>query len=122
MNALAILLALSAPATHLTVQPWTGSDFQTTTAAAAKYRLEISGTPGAVVRLRAVAVAQGWLAAFCTERICSPQNVDLTLSRSGDTVIQFELIREADDAPHQSGATIVSDDGAAVTIPAAFRD
>jgi len=121
MTAYAMLLALAQPATHLTIQPWTGVDFQTTTEAAAKYRLEISGAPNSTVHLRADRVAQGWLAAFCTPHICSPQRIDYTLGRSGDDVIQFELIREADGAPHQTGATIVSDDGGSVAVPAAYR-
>jgi hypothetical protein len=121
MTFLAILLALSTTATHLSIQPWTGSDLQTTTEEAAKYRLEVSGKPSAAVHLRALGVAQGWLAAFCTPHVCSPERVDVQLSRSGDAVFQFELIRESDDAPRQSGATITDDDGASVTVPAAFR-
>jgi len=121
MTVLAILLALAAPAIHLSVQPWTGSDLQTTTENAAKYRLDVSGKPNASVHLRAFGVAQGWLAAFCTPRICSPQRIDIQLPRSGDAVFQFELIRESDDAPRRSGATIADSDGASVTVPAAFR-
>ncbi|HZV76840.1 MAG TPA: hypothetical protein VFF63_03655 [Candidatus Babeliales bacterium] len=121
MTVYAMLFALAQPATHLTVQPWTGADLQTTTQAAAKYRLEISGAPNATVHLRADGVAPGWLAAFCTPHICSPQRIDFTLSPSGDDVIQFELIREADDAPKQSDATIVSEDGASVAVPTAYR-
>ncbi len=115
------LLALAQSATRLTIQPWTGSDYQVTTAAAAKYRLEVSGRPNASVHLRALRVASGWLAAFCTTRLCSPQRIDVDLPRSGQTVVQFELIRESDDAPKQSGATIADDDGTTVMVPAAYR-
>jgi hypothetical protein len=121
MTVLAILLALSAPATRLSVEPWTGSDFQATSEEAAKYRLEVSGKPNAAVHLRALGVARGWLAAFCTPHLCSPQRIDVQLPRSGDAVFQFELIRESGDAPRQSGATITDNDGASVTVPAAFR-
>lgn len=121
MAFLALVIALADPATHLSIEPWTGSDFQVTAGTAAKYRLEVAGKPNASVRLHAVGVASGWIAAFCTPRLCSPQHIDVTLPRSGQAVIQFELIRESDNAPKQSGATIRDNDGAWVAVPAATR-
>jgi hypothetical protein len=121
MSILAILLALAPSTTSLTIQPWTGNDFQVTSEIAAKYRLEVTGSPNATLRLRAVGVSTGWLAAFCTPRLCSPQRVDFRLPASGNAVFQFELIRESDSAPKHSGATITDDDGASVTVPATYR-
>jgi hypothetical protein len=121
MTLLAMLLALAQPPTHLSVKPWTGSDFQVTSTSAAKYRLEVNGKPNATVSLRALGVAQGWLAAFCTPKLCSPQRVDVQLPHSGQAVFQFELIREADNAPKESGATIAGNDGASVKVPTAYR-
>jgi hypothetical protein len=117
---LAVMLAVS-PATQLSIQPWTGSNLQTTTSAAAKYRLEVSGKPQAVIHLQASGVASGWLAAFCTTKVCSPERVDVAIPASGQVVLQFELIRESDTAPKQSGATIRDDGGASVSVPAASR-
>ncbi|MBV8530867.1 MAG: hypothetical protein JO104_06085 [Candidatus Eremiobacteraeota bacterium] len=117
----AVLLALAQPATHLSIQPWTGSDFQTTSSGAAKYRLEVNGKPDTSVSLRAFGVAPGWLAAFCTPRLCSPQHIEMHLPHSGQAVVQFELIRESDSAPKESGATISGNDGASVSVPAAYR-
>lgn len=116
-----MLLALAQPPTHLTVKPWTGSDFQVTSNSAAKYRLEVSGKPNATVNLRALNVAQGWLAAFCTPKLCSPQRVDVQLPHSGQAVLQFELIREAENAPKASSATIADNTGVSVSVPAAYR-
>ena len=121
LTGIALLVALSQPATHLSIQPWTGSDLQTTTAAAAKYRLEVTGRPNTAIRLQTSGVADGWLAAFCTPKICAPQHIDLALPRSGQAILQFELIRESDTAPHQSAARIIGDDGASVTVPSAYR-
>jgi hypothetical protein len=121
MTALALTIALAQPVIHLSIQPWTGSDFQTTSSGAAKYRLEIAGKPNAPVHLRATSVAQGWLAAFCTPRLCSPERIEMQLPKSGNAVVQFELIRESDNAPKRSGATITGTDGASVTVPAAYR-
>lgn len=117
----AMLVAIAEPATRLSIQPWTGADLQTTTIQAAKYRLEVTGRPNATIRLEATNVAAGWLAAFCTQKICSPEMIDTQLPRSGQVVLQFELIRESDTAPRQSGATITGGDGASVTVPAAYR-
>jgi hypothetical protein len=115
---LAMMLAISS-ATRLSITPWTGTDLQTSTAAAAKYRLEVTGKPQAVVRLQASGVAPGWLAAFCTPKVCSPERVDVAIPASGEAMVQFELIRESDSAAKASGATIASDDGATVSVPAA---
>jgi hypothetical protein len=121
MIALAMVLALAQPGTHLAIEPWTGSDFQTTSAGAAKYRLKVNGKPNSTLRLRAQGVAQGWLAAFCTPRLCSPQRLDVALPSSGQAIVQFELIRESGSAPKQSGATITDAGGASVRVPAAYR-
>ncbi len=121
LYAAALVLALSNPQTHLSIQPWTGGDLQVTSVTAAKYRLQVTGKPNATIRLRAAHVAQGWLAAFCTTKLCSPDRIDAALPASGQIVFQFELIRESDTAPKQSGATIVGSDGAYVTVPAAYR-
>lgn len=121
MTLLAILLALVQAPTHLSVKPWTGSAFQETSTNAAKYRLEVTGKPNATVNLRALNVAQGWLAAFCTPKLCSPQRVDVQLPHSGQAVFQFELIREAENAPKASGATIADNNGASVSVPTAYR-
>lgn len=118
---LPILLALAPHAVSLSVEPWTGADFQTTGSIAAKYRLEVDGTPNATVRLRAVGVAQGWLAAFCTPQLCSPAGIETRLSRNGGAVLQFELIRESANAPPSSGAVITDGDGASIAVPAAVR-
>ncbi len=121
MAAFVLLIAVAHSATRLSVEPWTGSDYQVTTAEAARYRLEVSGRPGSVVRLSAFGVAQGWLAAFCTPRLCSPQRIVLELPHSGDATVQFELIRESRGAPKTSGATITDDAGASVAVPASTR-
>ena len=115
------LLALAQP-TRLSIQPWTGTKFQTTTASAATYRLEVAGKPKAAVHLQARGVASGWLAAFCTQKYCAPQHVETSLPSSGHAVFHFELIRESNSAPKETGATIVGPDGASVSVPFAHRE
>lgn len=118
--ALSLLLAVATPATSLTIQPWTGKDLTTTTNAAAKYRLIVSGKPNATLQLETSNVATGWLAAFCTPTVCAPQRVRVTLPPSGQATYQFELIREAGDASASSGALITAGD-ASVKVPPAHR-
>lgn len=101
--------------------PWTGTDLPTATQAAAKYRLTISGKPGATVHLNTSGVAKGWIAAFCDTRVCSPTQLTEIIPKSGSVVVQFELIREIDDAPHKSGAIISSSDGSRLVVPQASR-
>ncbi len=117
--ALAMSVAL-ATATHLTVVPWTGKDLATTTSAAAKFKLTVTGAPNASLRLEATHVADGWLGAFCTPKVCAPERVDVTLPASGQAVFSFELIREDDKSAHTSGAVITAGD-ASVTVPATKR-
>ena len=96
--------------------PWIGRELPTSTPAAARYRVTVSGTPGSSVRLRAVRVANGWIGAFCDMHVCSPSQIVETIPSSGRAVVQFELIREADDAPRHSGATIIASDGTSTTV------
>ena len=107
--------------TSLLLTPWSGTDLSTATQAAAKFRLTVSGRPGQVVHLRTSHVARGWIAAFCDEKVCSPMQVSEAIPKSGSAVVQFELIRETEDAPHSSGATIIADDGRTVVVPPASR-
>ena len=112
-----LVLALSA----LVLSPWNGSDLPTTTQSAAKYRLTVSGKPGHIVHLHTEHVATGWIAAFCDDKVCMPSQAAESIPKSGSVVLQFELIRETDDAPHRSGATIVADNGHSVVVPPASR-
>lgn len=105
----------------LAISPWNGADLPTATQTAAKYRLAVSGKPGSTVTLKATKVAHGWIAAFCNDSVCSPTRVTEKIPASGIAVVQFELIRETDDAPHASGAVIVANDGRTVIVPRAMR-
>jgi len=107
--ALAFMIAATQPI-KLAIAPWTGKSLPTATTAAAKYRLLVTGEPNATIHLQAQGVANGWIAAFCTDTVCAPMSVSATLPSSGRAVYQFELIRESDDAARASGATITAGD------------
>ncbi|HEV7180642.1 MAG TPA: hypothetical protein VGN11_12280 [Candidatus Baltobacteraceae bacterium] len=108
-------------AVMLSIMPWHGADLRTATVADAKYRLTIAGRPGQTVHLTARGVSDGWIAAFCDNRVCSPMRVTETIHASGKTVIQFELIREAPNAARTSGASIVDDRGHTVAVRSHMR-
>ncbi len=100
----------------LALAPWTGRDLPNSTQAQAKYRLTVSAAPNSNVHLSTKNVAKGWIAAFCNGRVCSPNEVNQAIPASGKVVVEFSLIREEDNAPKKSGATILSDDGASVVV------
>ena len=110
-----IVVAL-ALATHLSIAPWKGADPKNAIAGATKYRLTVAGEPGAHVHVRATGAAKGWVAAFCTDKVCSPDQTMLDLPASGQADIQFELVRDDETAPLKSGTVLIrTDDGAKVT-------
>jgi len=115
IGALVLNVALAQPA-RLTVSPWTGSNMATATSAAIRYRLRVESVPKKTLVLHADNVAKGWLAAFCTPRVCSPMRVDVTLPQSGRAEYLFELIREETTGPPHSGARITSSDGATIVV------
>ncbi len=119
--ALVVASLIAAAPARLEIQPWNGKDFPSASQAAAKYRLIVTGKPKAHVRLEATGVAEGWLGAFCTPKLCAPAHVDVDLPTSGRAVFQFELIREGDSAAAQSGAHIVGNDGSSVDVPITTR-
>jgi hypothetical protein len=53
--------------------------------------------------------------------VCSPTKVSEVIPKSGSVVVQFELIRETEDAPHRSGAVITGSDGSRLVVPQASR-
>ena len=115
IRALLLAAAVAVPV-HLTIAPWTAPRLATVTQTAATFALTVAGRPGTRVRLRATGVASGWIAAFCTPRLCSPERVDVTLPASGRATYEFELIRQDPSAPKRSGARIAGDDGSAVDV------
>ena len=108
LTAIALAVAVVQSPTHLTLAPWTGKNLPTATAAAIKYNLKVAGKPHATIHVEASGVAQGWIAAFCTARLCAPTSVDVTLPDSGQVFYQFELSREDDAAPKKSAAKITT--------------
>lgn len=64
---------------------------------AKSFAVRVHAPAGGVVHLRALEVPRGWIASFCTPRICSPNQVSLPV-RGGTGAIQISYV------PTDSGA------------------
>lgn len=92
----------------LTLYPWHGPSLRTANPAAEKYKLTVRGPSEALVHLRADGLPRGWVASFCTEKLCSPFRYDMQLNDRGTGVIEFQAIRTDDAAPAHVHVTITT--------------
>ncbi|MBV9149313.1 MAG: redoxin domain-containing protein [Candidatus Eremiobacteraeota bacterium] len=83
----------------VSLAPWTGADLPGSLASTIKYRLVVSGKADSTVRLRATNIAKGWIASFCSDRLCSPMQLALRLPQSGVKIVEFQLIHNEKRAP-----------------------
>lgn len=97
------------------LSPWKGPSLPTapTGENQTSYTLQVRGAPGARVDLRADDVAKGWIAAFCTSRLCAPFHTIVTLDASGKARLEFSLIRTDPKAAAHTRALIRADGGVA---------
>jgi len=102
----------SRTSTALSFAPWTGPQLPGSTPDTAKYRLVVTGKPGGNVNLHAVDLPKGWIASFCTDRICAPLHVATTLPDSGVKVIEFQVVPpDAKLLGHVPSVRVVVTDG-----------
>jgi peroxiredoxin len=98
--------------TALSFAPWTGPQLPGSAPDTAKYRLVVTGKPGQSIRLHAVDLPKGWIASFCTDRICAPLQVATTLPDSGVKVIEFQVVPpDAKSLGHVPSVRVVVTDG-----------
>lgn len=103
---------LSRKATALSLAPWTGPELPGSTPDTVKYRLVVTGKPGQNLTLRAAGLPQGWIASFCTDRICSPLRVATSLPDSGVKVIEFQVVPpERKSLAHVPSVQVIATDG-----------
>jgi hypothetical protein len=80
------------------------------------FRVTVSGTPGQVARLRAVGVPSGYIASFCTPRVCAPFQVALALPNSGRESIELQLIENVRGAAAPRRVTVAAVGARTVSI------
>lgn len=61
------------------------------------FAVRVTAPPGTLVRLSALDVPRGWIASFCTPRVCSPQRVSLPVPH-GSAAIQVSYARTGEHA------------------------
>lgn len=86
------LLLIAAVSLRLGLAPFSGPAQPGSVAHTTKFSVMIHGAPGEHVRLRAVGVPQGYLASFCTHRVCAPFAVTLALPAASRDTIELQLI------------------------------
>jgi len=89
-----VALDLGAPATATSVSlvPWTGADLPGSIPNTIKYRLVVADVAGRNVALKATNVPKGWVASFCSDRVCAPFRVSIAIPPSGVKVVEFQLV------------------------------
>ena len=106
-----------AHATSVSLAPWTGANLPGSIPNTLKYRLIVAGTVGRNVLLSANGVPRGWVASFCTDRVCAPFKVTVAIPDSGIKIVEFQLVPPSaraavprvrvtgSDGAHESSAT-----------------
>lgn len=93
----------------LLLAPWKGPSLPTAAASAQKFDLRLRGPAEKRVDLRAEGLPEGWVASFCTRKICSPFRYTLELNDRGQGEIEFQTIRTDEAAPPHVHVTITAD-------------
>ena len=101
----------------LSVAPWSGPDLPGSLASTLKYRLIVASAGDAAVTLHAAGLARDWVASFCADGLCSPQQVSFHAPPSGVKTYEFQLVPPAPGA-RPGTVTISAAGGNTVTVPA----
>jgi tetratricopeptide (TPR) repeat protein len=112
-----VALGLAHPSSVATVSlaPWTGPELPGSIPNTIKYRLVVAGNAGKHVDLAAKGVAKGWIASFCSDRVCSPFKVSVAIPQSGVKIIEFQLVPP--DAGARTGKVrVVGTDGSHTSV------
>lgn len=84
----------------VSLTPWTGPELPGSIKSTLKYRLVATGTPGTVLDLNARGVPKGWIASFCTDRVCAPFHVSFVVPTSSVKIIEFQIIPDGPKVRH----------------------
>jgi len=76
----------------LSLAPWTGPDLPGSIASTIKYRLVVTGAPGARLALSASGLPKRWIGSFCTDRVCAPFRTSVTVPAAGVKVVEFQVV------------------------------
>jgi len=90
------------------LSPWKGPSLPTTPTGnyETSWAMTVHGAPRARVELRANGLPPGWVASFCTPRLCAPFHTLATLDGKGVARYEFSLIRTDPKAAAHAHATV----------------
>ena len=94
-----IATGITGRATALSLAEWTGADLPGSIASTLKYRLAISAAPSSQVTLRASGLPKGWVASFCSDRLCRPFTATLQVPAVGVKIVEFQIVPGSAPAP-----------------------
>lgn len=76
----------------LSLAPWTGPDLPGSVASTYKYRLVVTGPPGARIALAETGLPAHWIGSFCSDRVCSPFRTDVAVPPDGVKIVEFQVV------------------------------
>jgi len=76
----------------LSLAPWTGPDLPGSIESTFKYRLVVTGVPGAKLTLTVGGLPQHWIGSFCTDRVCAPFRSAIVVPANGVKVVEFQVV------------------------------
>ena len=82
----------------LSVAPWTGAVLPGSIPDTIKYRVIVAGGAGKTIALKATHVPKGWVASFCSDKVCAPFHVSVDIPESGVKIVEFQLVPPAGKA------------------------
>ncbi|MDQ6826724.1 MAG: redoxin domain-containing protein [Candidatus Eremiobacteraeota bacterium] len=97
--------------TSVSLAPWTGADLPGSVASTIKYRLVVAGNPKRSVTLRATDLSKGWIASFCSDRVCAPLRTAVVIPASGVKIVEFQLIKNDPRASKRTRVNVEASDG-----------
>ncbi len=97
----------------LALGPYDGPPLPGSIPETVKFAVRVRGASGATVRLHAIGVPRGYIASFCTPRVCSRDRVDLVLGTNGRERIELQFIKNEPTAHAPARVTV----GAAGSSP-----
>jgi peroxiredoxin/tetratricopeptide (TPR) repeat protein len=111
-----VALGLENPGqTAVSLAPWTGAELPGSIPNTIKYRLVVEGAAGKTLALHTADVPKGWVASFCSDKVCSPFKLSLVLPQSGVKVIEFQLVPPSAGAKAGKVSVIATDGGYTVS-------
>jgi len=99
----------------LSLAPWTGPELPGSVPDTLRYRLAVVGNTAKPVDVKAVDVPKGWIATFCTERVCTPGRVRIAIPASRVGVIELQLVPPDSRNQAPKVRVIGNDGGGAIT-------